>query len=300
MMFKSGLTIRATVGRGEPSLKASHRLQRLILAAALFAGIFGWLSGTQASPAKSTANQPATPGHQTRWIGVAVEGIPPVFGHLLGLKAGQGMLVVMVVRGSPAAKAGLVPGDLIASVNHKRLFSPMQLVAAENQRVNGKIQACHLRVVSDGKTVKMRICSVPRPDLAHIQLSVMRLADPMIIGPALEAPSGHAALRAMSAKMAPLELPSKPMTLTRRVDVYGFVHFTITFNGKTYPIQPSTLNSLPPPVKRVVDQLTARHVIVPANPPTTAEKLAVLKARLKFLHEAERQVQAELKQLLRE
>lgn len=253
-------------------------------------------------PTPATVQHPSPP-HHPRWIGVAVQGIPTVYDHLLGLNAGQGLLVVMVVNGSPAAKAGLIPGDLIIRVNHKNVDSPLQLLAAANRRVNGKAQACTLRMIRNGKRITVQVKSEPRPNLAATNLQVARLGgmppvmeinSPRGLMPRLSAPPGIVRTDAPQAVK-----PPAPMTLTRRIDTFGYMHVSITYAGHNYRILPTTVLTLPAPVQQMVKMLMAQHVIALRMPPSMEQKIAILKARMAFLQHAQRQIQAELQKLMK-
>lgn len=301
-MFDSVGTIRRTISRGGGSAPKPRRWVRrcLLTGALLAAGLFGYGVRAQAAPPSSAAVQP-TSHHHPRWIGVGLEEIPPVFEHLLGLKLGQGMLVVMVVNGSPAAKAGLVPGDLIINVNGSRLISPMQLVAAANRRVDGKIQVCHLRVIRDGKMLTMRIRSQRRPNLASVHLRVMRLAADPMSESAPRQPRMMIAARKMveNHNVAAAPLAAMPtMTLTRHIDVYGYQHLSIIYAGRRYTITPSDLKTLPEPVQRMVHLLELHRLIAVKNPPTRAEKIKILRTRIRMLQAAEHQLEAVLSRLI--
>ncbi len=301
-MFDSVGTIRRTISRGGGSAPKPRRWVRrcLLTGALLAAGLFGYGVRAQAAPPSSAAVQP-TSHHHPRWIGVGLEEIPPVFEHLLGLKLGQGMLVVMVVNGSPAAKAGLVPGDLIINVNGSRLISPMQLVAAANRRVDGKIQVCHLRVIRDGKMLTMQIRSQRRPNLASVHLRVMRLAADPMSESAPRQPRMMIAARKMveNHNVAAAPLAAMPtMTLTRHIDVYGYQHLSIIYAGRRYTITPSDLKTLPEPVQRMVHLLELHRLIAVKNPPTRAEKIKILRTRIRMLQAAEHQLEAALSRLI--
>lgn len=301
-MFDSVGTIRRTISRGGGSAPKPRRWVRrcLLTGALLAAGLFGYGVRAQAAPPSSAAVQP-TSHHHPRWIGVGLEEIPPVFEHLLGLKLGQGMLVVMVVNGSPAAKAGLVPGDLIIKVNGSRLISPMQLVAAANRRVDGKIQVCHLRVIRDGKMLTMQIRSQRRPNLASVHLRVMRLAADPMSESAPRQPRMMIAARKMveNHNVAAAPLAAMPtMTLTRHIDVYGYQHLSIIYAGRRYTITPSDLKTLPEPVQRMVHLLELHRLIAVKNPPTRAEKIKILRTRIRMLQAAEHQLEAVLSRLI--
>jgi serine protease Do len=53
------------------------------------------------------------------WLGVAVQDVTPPMVSALGLKTASGALVGDVTNGSPAAKAGLARGDVVAEVDGK-------------------------------------------------------------------------------------------------------------------------------------------------------------------------------------
>jgi serine protease Do len=71
---------------------------------------------------KSVIAQLKEKGHVTRgWLGVAIQGITPAMAKSLGLNPDDptGVIVASVTSNSPAAKAGLKPGDVILSANGK-------------------------------------------------------------------------------------------------------------------------------------------------------------------------------------
>ncbi len=59
-------------------------------------------------------------GHVTRaWLGVSIQKLTPELGDSLGIRDGHGALVAQVNDGSPAATAGIKPGDVITSFDGK-------------------------------------------------------------------------------------------------------------------------------------------------------------------------------------
>jgi serine protease Do len=56
-------------------------------------------------------------------LGMAVQELDRTLAQRFGYKLGQGVLVAQVRRGSPAAEAGLRPGDLILDVNRQAVDS---------------------------------------------------------------------------------------------------------------------------------------------------------------------------------
>ena len=84
---------------------------------------------------KRVANDLIRSGHVTRgFIGVEVQSVTPIMAQAMGLKIvnGQvhGALVAEVAAHSPAAKAGLQPGDIITVIDDRPVRSVNQLVLA--------------------------------------------------------------------------------------------------------------------------------------------------------------------------
>ncbi len=84
-----------------------------------------------AEPEERTAEAPGKPE-----LGLALQTVTPSLAQQLDLPARQGVLVRGVEDGSPAANAGLRPGDVIAEVDHQPVKS-----AGEVQRMIAKRQA---------------------------------------------------------------------------------------------------------------------------------------------------------------
>lgn len=67
------------------------------------------------------------------WIGVEVQEITPELAESFGLASREGTLVAGVMRGGPADKAGIRPGDVLIAVDGKAIHdnhSMLDLVAA--------------------------------------------------------------------------------------------------------------------------------------------------------------------------
>lgn len=75
-----------------------------------------------ADHAQTIAQQLIEQGKVVRpWIGVAFREVTPDLRDYFGLSQKEGVLVIEVVEGSPAAKAGLQRGDLVVEIDHKQI-----------------------------------------------------------------------------------------------------------------------------------------------------------------------------------
>jgi len=86
------------------------------------------------STAKMVLEQIVRSGSVTRgWIGVEVQEITPALAESFRLPAARGALIADVLRGGPADKAGVKPGDVLVEVEGKPVADPtamLNLIAA--------------------------------------------------------------------------------------------------------------------------------------------------------------------------
>jgi serine protease DegQ len=86
------------------------------------------------STAKMVLEQIVRSGSVTRgWIGVEVQEITPTVAESFGLPSTRGALIAGVLRGGPADKAGVKPGDVLVEVERKPVTDPtsmLNLIAA--------------------------------------------------------------------------------------------------------------------------------------------------------------------------
>jgi serine protease Do len=97
-------------------------------------------------------------GHVARgWLGIEIQPVTKEIADSLGLKAAQGALVAEPQPGSPAAKAGLKSGDVIASVDGVMVKDPRDL--ARRIAALGPDEAVNLTVISAGneRTVNVKL-----------------------------------------------------------------------------------------------------------------------------------------------
>jgi serine protease Do len=96
------------------------------------------------------------------FLGVQPQPITQDMVDNLGLKSTQGALMADVVKGSPADKAGIKPGDVVVALNGKPVSDANQLT-----RDVGAIppnQSVRLEVLRDGKAQKVEVKLAERPD----------------------------------------------------------------------------------------------------------------------------------------
>jgi membrane-associated protease RseP (regulator of RpoE activity) len=86
--------------------------------------------GSSRSVIKIESIEPARadePAREVTWLGLSTEEASEALASQLGLKPGQGLVVVFVAPDSPAAKAGIQKYDVIEEVGDQMLVDPVQL-----------------------------------------------------------------------------------------------------------------------------------------------------------------------------
>lgn len=97
-------------------------------------------------------------------LGVRVEPLSPALGEYFGLKDGKGALVLEVLEGRPAEKAGLLAGDVITRLDDKPIANSRDLVEA----LRGKDGKVALRVVRHG-TPRTVEATLDRPGATWVE-----------------------------------------------------------------------------------------------------------------------------------
>jgi S1-C subfamily serine protease len=114
-------------------------------------------------------------------LGARIATLGPDLASYFALEPEQGVLVLEVTPESPAARAGIKPGDVITAMNGDRVANPAALLAWLDERKPG--DQVTLKVVRHGKPVELTATLDPAPFGDRVR-RVMRLAprdaDPMI------------------------------------------------------------------------------------------------------------------------
>ncbi|HEX7052997.1 MAG TPA: Do family serine endopeptidase [Burkholderiales bacterium] len=114
------------------------------------------------STAKMVLEQIVKNGSVTRgWIGVEVQEITPPIAESFNLPGTRGALIAGVLRGGPADKAGVRPGDILVEVQGKPVADPtamLDLIAALSPG-----QSARVRLKRQGRDVEANITVGRRP-----------------------------------------------------------------------------------------------------------------------------------------
>ena len=115
-----------------------------------------------ASSAKNVMEQIIQTGGVTRgWIGVEAREITPEMGESLRLGTINGVLIEGVLRGGPAERAGLKPGDVLVAIEGKPVKDPNSMLNLVAALVPGKPASIRLR--RDNKDVDVQVAVGKRP-----------------------------------------------------------------------------------------------------------------------------------------
>jgi len=115
-----------------------------------------------ASSAKQVMEQIIATGSVTRgWIGVEAQEITPEIAESFHLSSTNGVLIAGVLRGGPAEKAGLKPGDILVAIEGRSVKDPNSMLNLVAALVPGK--PASIRYKRDNKDVEVQIAVGKRP-----------------------------------------------------------------------------------------------------------------------------------------
>ena len=95
------------------------------------------------------------------WLGVQVQAVDDKWAGYLGLPKAEGALVVGVVPGSPAERAGIRRGDVVLELAGRKVRTPDELVAIiKEQRIGAQVR---LLLWREGKLVRVEVVINEKP-----------------------------------------------------------------------------------------------------------------------------------------
>ena len=98
------------------------------------------------SLARSVMEQIIQNGSVTRgWIGVEVQAITPDLAESFSMPSADGTLISGVMRGSPADRAGVRPGDVLIAVEGRKVNDPQTMLEAIAAQPPGRLAGFELR-----------------------------------------------------------------------------------------------------------------------------------------------------------
>jgi serine protease Do len=107
---------------------------------------------------------------QRGWLGVAIQDITPDLARALDIAPRHGVLVSSVTRDSPAAKAGLVRGDVIASIDGTAVNDAGQLRTTIALAGKGKRIAVQVERHGKPTTIDVTLGELPAERQAPVQV----------------------------------------------------------------------------------------------------------------------------------
>jgi serine protease DegQ len=114
------------------------------------------------SMARQVMDQIIKTGRVARgWLGVEIQDVTPEVAAYLNLKGPGGAVVTSVVRGSPADKGGLEPGDVVQKVAGRPVEDTATLISETAQLSPG--QRMELEVLRKGKRQRLTVIVGTRP-----------------------------------------------------------------------------------------------------------------------------------------
>lgn len=97
------------------------------------------------------------------WLGVRIQALTPELANGLGMEKPEGAVVVAVDADSPAARAGLRPGDVVQSVDDESVSTPRDLARLIAAR-------------ADGADVTLTLWRARRAETVRVELTELKVA----------------------------------------------------------------------------------------------------------------------------
>ena len=100
------------------------------------------------------------------WLGVEAQVITPQIARALDLGDTNGVIVVGVVRGGPAHRAGLQPGDVLVAIDGKKITEAREaLLTISGHKPGSRVK---MEVLREGKTLMLEATAIERPARAAL------------------------------------------------------------------------------------------------------------------------------------
>ncbi|MCW8885771.1 MAG: trypsin-like peptidase domain-containing protein [Motiliproteus sp.] len=95
------------------------------------------------------------------WLGIEVQKMTPRLAETFGMKGSQGLIISGIFRDSPAHRAGMLPGDILISIDNRLIIDSR---AAMNQIAQTKPGAAiNMDVIRNGQKLTLKVLIGNRP-----------------------------------------------------------------------------------------------------------------------------------------
>jgi hypothetical protein len=260
------------------------------------------------------------------WFGVAVENLPPPIARQLKLSGDQGLMVMAVLRDSPAERAGIKADDLLIEIEGHPLTSQEELAQAANtvdEAAEGaapRPKTSRLTLLREGDRVTVEVTPSPRPawmtaaggklenfwlqkrpagatdeHVAGVRNYVLPNGGAAQVGPGyridLHGRGGGGAVSDISIRQ--LVEKGQTIILTQEQDGAGGIRNSITVGGQRYVVEPGKIATLPAEIQPIAAQLLAE------TGGGAGGGEATLDQRVKDLEKQNQQLQNELADLIK-
>lgn len=234
---------------------------------------------TQESKSQEQAQEQAPPAEgASYWLGVTFRGVDPVLREQLQLPENEGLVVEQVLPGSPAAKAGLKPHDILLKVDGRAIEGPKTLLDAVQNSEGEPLKFALLRAgeqetlaVTPGERPERFArpsVRVPSPDVDRLREWVERLRQgngpggPLTLrnfGPGVLVKPGAPGFPPALGNFPPLAIPNIPngyeISITRKQDQPARI--TVKHGNDTWKVSENDVDQLPEEVRPAVKRMLA-------------------------------------------
>jgi Do/DeqQ family serine protease len=110
------------------------------------------------------------------WLGAELQAVTSDIARSLGLDRPSGAIVTTITEGSPAAKAGLVTGDVILAVDGREAQDPQAVLYRLATKGVGSV--ADLSVLRNGRSVKINLSLIAAPETVPREVTEIKGANP--------------------------------------------------------------------------------------------------------------------------